>query len=153
MVRQERDTFYFPITAAIAIKVLLPERLADKFDTHLAETDGSVVSLSIFEIRGNRADDLLSDPPFATIKIQSSSGDLPGYPGLSSHMIQEPRDMKRLISMARESRLTRSTVRNTDRIQYHSTYHVPFKVDRSVLRASASLRLRPSTSLLRRYEP
>ena len=58
----------------------------------------------------------------------------------------------------------RSTVRNTDRIQYHTmimqkgqshytrsflfiTLHITFhlKVDRSVLRASGSLRLRPST--------
>ena len=66
-----------------------------------------------FEIRGNAAYDLLSDPPLAPVKVLVTGAGEVQYGGLTRHEAPSLATLLELIGRAKELRLTRSTVKNS----------------------------------------
>jgi kinesin family protein 2/24 len=85
------------------------ERVCQSIFEH--SVDGLSVSISAFEIRGSRAFDLLSDPPFHPVTIAATTASS-SYRGLSSHPALTAKAASDLVKQAAELRMTRSTAKN-----------------------------------------
>lgn len=73
--------------------------------------------MSILEIRGNGAYDLLSEPALQPVKIMVT-GVSTEYQGLSVHSALEKPELLDLIKRGRELRFTRSTIKNDTSSRY-----------------------------------
>lgn len=74
-------------------------------------------TISILEIRGLAAFDLLSEPALSPVKI-SVAGVGASYQGLSTHTVKDSLELLALIRRGRDLRMTRSTSKNDTSSRY-----------------------------------
>ena len=91
--------------------VVALERVGSTIFNALPQNEPPSITISIFEIRGSSSYDLLSEPVLQPVKI-ISSGSETVYSGLTTHLVNSPEELRRFVDSAKESRLTRSTVKN-----------------------------------------
>lgn len=87
------------------------EQLADELFEHPSPGYSVKATISILEIRGSSAYDLLSEPPLGPVKI-SVAGVGTTYQGLTVHDVTDKEELLAFIKRGRDLRMTRSTSKN-----------------------------------------
>lgn len=85
------------------------ERTAQEIFGHIAPEYSPQVALSILEIRGTSAHDLLSEPALQPVKISVASVGA-AYQGLSLHNFTNKDELLSFIRRGQDLRFTRSTI-------------------------------------------
>ncbi|KZT68750.1 P-loop containing nucleoside triphosphate hydrolase protein [Daedalea quercina L-15889] len=98
----------------------LEDRVVQQIWTAVKQDSHHSVFIEAFEIRGNAAFDLLSDPPLAPVKVLVTGASDVQYSGLSRHEAPSLPDLLDYIGRAKDLRLTRSTVKNSASSRSHS---------------------------------
>ncbi|KAF8603649.1 P-loop containing nucleoside triphosphate hydrolase protein [Ceratobasidium sp. AG-I] len=101
----------------------IEERIGSTIFNALPQDEPPSVTISVFEIRGSNAYDLLSEPVLHPVKILSSGSDVI-YSGVTTHSVRSPEELRQFVDSAKESRLTRSTVKNDTSSRSHAIFRI-----------------------------
>ncbi|KAF8320684.1 P-loop containing nucleoside triphosphate hydrolase protein [Clavulina sp. PMI_390] len=101
----------------------IEERIAGELFEHVRPDHNVRVTISILELRGSNAYDLLSTPALQPIKI-SVAGVAASYQGLTLHEVSDKNELLRFIQLGRDLRFTRSTSKNDVSSRSHSIVNI-----------------------------